>query len=290
MTMKKLLVIAMVVVLALSATIAVSAAPAVEGRKTITAYQAKITIDGTIDEAWQYAQEVDVDTVKENASSYFGDTSKVKGVDYADVKVRVLWDGDNVIYFLYIIKDNCISVVETAQPWEIDGAEIFLQKDNSTDPSGARIQGRVVSVPGNSNTYGVNEYAYGEGENGELIIEIKYNFASTIDVSNGNYIGIDFQYNDDAEGNGVRHACLGWSDSIDKASSDCTVYGQCELSTTSTDDLKAEEEAKKAAEEAAKKAEEEAKKAEDAPETGDLLVTALAAVAVAGFAVIRKKK
>ena len=100
----------------------------------------------------------------------------------------------------------------------------------------------------------------------------------------GEYFGIDFQYNDDAEGNGVRNVCLGWSDSQDKASSDPSVYGQCLLSDVTVDDLIAEAEAAAAAEA-------EAEASASSAQTSDLsIIGAMAAlVAAAGAAFLRRR-
>ena len=80
---------------------AATAAPAVDSRKTCEAYIADIKVDGTIDEAWEYAPIISVDTVKENASAWYGDSSKKAGVDYATLNCRVLWDGDSTLFMLF---------------------------------------------------------------------------------------------------------------------------------------------------------------------------------------------
>ena len=80
----------------------------------------------------------------------------------------------------------------------------------------------------------------------KIVLEVSAD-VSPVDLSTGPYIGIDFQYNDDAMGDGVRAVCLGWSDATDKASSDVTVYGQCLLSDTTIEAVKAEAEAAQAA-------------------------------------------
>ena len=53
----------------------IAAAPAVDGRKTCEAYIADVKLDGKVDEVWKYAPEIKVDTVKQNASAWYGDTS-----------------------------------------------------------------------------------------------------------------------------------------------------------------------------------------------------------------------
>lgn len=274
---------ALMTVMAMAAT--VSAAPAVDGRKTCTAYVADIDVDGKIDDAWAYAPEIPVDVVKENASSWFGDTSKVAGEDYATLTCKVLWDGDSTLYVLYVVEDKTISMVG-ANDWLRDSVELFIQMDNETeDASAPRTQQRWFA---DGATNGHDNEA-GFSQNGDtLIYEVEFDVSA---VSGGNYIGIDFQYNDDAEGNGDRNVCLGWSDATDKASGDSTVYGQCELSDTTVAELIAAEQAaaEAAAAVAAAAAEAEAAAATEqvtAPATGDYTVAALfAAMALCALGV-----
>lgn len=276
--MKKIFALGMAALMTLTAmATVVSAGPKVEGRKTTTAYVADIDIDGEIDAAWAYAPDIAVDVVKENASSWFGDSSKVAGVDYATLNCKVLWDGDSTLYVLYVVDDKNISMVGD-NDWLKDSIELFVQMDNEAeDSSASKTQWRFFAdgtANGNSANFGFAE------KDGKLIYELEYDLSA---LSDGNYIGIDFQYNDDAEGKGDRNVCLGWSDSTDKASSDCTVYGQCELSETTVEELIAAEKAaaEAAAAEAAAAAAAEAEVVDaaaeqaTAPATGDYAVAAL---------------
>ena len=251
----------------------VAAAPAVAGRKTCEAYIANITLDGKIDDAWNYAPEIKVDTVKENASSWFGDKSKVAGKDYATLTCKVLWDGHGTLYLLYIVKDNVISLTG-ANAWDQDSIEYFIQPENSTDSSAEKIQKRLMA-DNSSSDIGAEEYGYSKIDGG-FVYEI------AVDISEvggaGQYFGIDFQYNDDAEGNGVRNVCLGWSDSTDKASSDPSVYGQCLLSDKTVASIIEEQ---KAAEEAAQAS---------ASTADPMALTALAAAASLAGVVISKRR
>lgn len=218
----------------------VMAGPAVDGRKTCEAYIADIKLDGKIDDAWKYAPTIKVDTVKQNASKWYGDKTKVAGKDYATLNCKVLWNGKDTLYLLYEVKDNVISL-KGANGWEKDSIEYFVQLDNSTDKSAAKVQKRLMADNSTSDI-GTDTYGYAQTDGG-FIYEI------AVDVSKaggaGQYIGIDFQYNDDAEGKGVRNVCLGWSDSTDKASSDPSVYGQCLLSDKTVASIIEAEKAKK---------------------------------------------
>ena len=255
----------------------VSAAPAVAGRKTCEAYIADITLDGKIDDAWNYAPEIKVDTVKENASSWFGDNTKVAGKDYATLTCKVLWDGHGTLYLLYVVKDNVISL-SGANSWDQDSIEYFIQTENSTDSSASKIQKRLMADNSTSDI-GAEEYGYSKIDGG-FVYEI------AVDISEvggaGQSFGIDFQYNDDAEGQGTRNICLGWSDSTDKASSDPSVYGQCLLSDKTVASIIEEEKQKAAEAEAA---------GQGSASTADpMALTALAAAASLAGVVISKRR
>lgn len=255
--------------------IGAAAAPAVDGRKTCEAYIAEIKLDGKLDEAWKYAPVIKVDTIKKNASQWYGDNTKVAGKDYATLNCKVLWDGKGTLYLLYEVKDKVISLAG-ANPWEKDSIEYFVQLENSTSSSAAKTQKRLMA-DNSASDIGTESYGYAKTADG-FIYEI------AVDVSKvggaGQYLGIDFQYNDDAEGKGVRNICLGWSDSIDKASSDPSVYGQCKLSDVTVASLIA---AEKAA------AEKNSPKTADAVSISALAILASAAAYV-GTTIRRRRK
>ncbi len=215
--------------------VSVSAAPAVEGRKTCVAYLADIEVDGEIDDAWAYADEVSVDIVKQNASAWYGDESKVAGEDYATLTCKVLWNGDETLYVLYIVNDKTVSMIGQNE-WLRDSIELFVQLDNeANNPAAIKDQLRFFADGTVSAETGIY-FETGFSQDGDtLIFEVRYD--NLYYITEGSYIGIDFQYNDDAEGTGERSVCLGWSDTTDKASTDVTVYGQCELSDVSVKDL-----------------------------------------------------
>lgn len=268
-------------------TVAIGAGPAVSGRKTCTAYIADIQIDGKIDDAWAYAPEIPVNVVKENASAWFGDSSKVAGEDYATLNCKVLWNGKDTLYVLFVVVDDKISMVGD-NDWLNDSIELFVQIDNEAeDSSVSKVQQRWFA-DGSANGHD-NEAGF--SQNGStLIFEVAFDVS---EVTGGNYIGIDFQYNDDAEGNGERNVCLGWSDTVDKASSDCTVYGQCELSDVTVESMIAAEKAaaEKAAAEAAAAAETVVvETVVTSPKTVDAAVIAAIAAIVSGAGYMAAKK
>ncbi len=221
---RKILTFLLILATITSMAVSISASgPAVEGRKTCIAYIADIEIDGEIDEAWNYAPEIKVDIVKENASRWFGDTTKKAGEDYAVVTAKVLWNGKDKLFLFYQVHDKKISLVSKTE-WEQDSLEFFMQPKNSNSQVG-KIHHRYEAdnrqnFPGFKLT-----------EDGFI-----FEYAHDLSLAKMNeYVGIDFQYNDDALGEGYRDVCLGWSDTKDKASSDPSVFGQCLLSNLNYD-------------------------------------------------------
>ncbi len=280
-------------------TVCVSAAPAVDGRKTCTAYVGNVTVDGAIDDAWTYAPVINVDTVKENASAWFGDAGKVAGVDYAVLDSRVLWNGSDKLYVLMIVDDKLISGIAD-DPWNRDSFEMFFQFDNEAeDTAAAKHQIRFFTLEENGLEYTdaiILDYAYGM-LGSQHVIEVCIDLAE-VNFGTGSYIAIDFQYNDDAMGDGVRAVCLGWSDAVDAASQDCTVYGQCLLSDTTIEAVKAEAEAAAAAAAAEAEAAAAAEAAEaatdapiaSAPVTADAGIVCAAIVMVCAAAYVCKAR
>ena len=52
-----------------------------------------------------------MNVVKENASAWFGDSSKVAGEDYVTLNCKVLWNGKDTLYVLFVVVDDKISMV-----------------------------------------------------------------------------------------------------------------------------------------------------------------------------------
>lgn len=229
--MKKVIALMMVfaVVSMCSLSLNVFAGDKVEGDKEAVAYIGSVTIDGNIDTIWDSVPGIVCDTLKENASSYFGDSSKVYGVDYAKLTVKTLWNPDKgELYVLYIVEDKEISLVG-GNDWEKDSIELFIDEDNarvgSYDDNTHQI--RVLAEAGSAGDGTLYDAAVSFTTTG-YIVEFVYYFQEAI--SSNTWVGFDVQVNDDAEGDGTRHACVGWSDPIDKASSDNTYWGQLYLS------------------------------------------------------------
>ncbi len=198
--------------------------------KSVTCYiGGEINVDGEIDEVWEEVDFIYVENLKTGA--YMGDSSKDSS-DYAELQCKVLWDGEYTLYILYVVYDPLISQAG-AQEWERDSVEFFIDEDNERNGAfdNNSIQWRIMAVEQNDGylNWKIPAQVVKMIPNG-YVVEIAYEF-SDVELVDGHSIGFDLQINDDAEGNGQRHACLGWSDTTDKASSDNTVWGTLTFST-----------------------------------------------------------
>lgn len=224
----KLIVVLVVAFMLMLSTVYAAEFEKVEGDKECIVYVGSVEVDGEIDDIWEHAPEISVDVLKENASKYFGDSSKVAGKDYAKLTCKALWDPDaNLIYVLYIVEDKLVTQAASLD-WEKDSVELFIDLDNvrTGAKDGNTFQKRIYADETRDCSDSTMTSVYKKTDNG-YIVELSHVLHK--DFKAGGYIGIDFQCNDDADGSGARHACLGWSDSKDKASSDTTVWGQALL-------------------------------------------------------------
>jgi len=280
--MKRIVTAILAGLLAVSGTAAVSAAAKVDGRATCEAYIADVTVDGKIDDVWKYAPNYDANFVKAFEASYYKDTMKA-GVDYADMDVKVLWNGKNTLYVLAVVKDPKIHNNSTSQ-WLNDSVEMFLELNNANDSSKKPTQHRLGAdgkQSGSTKSPFLSSAAAktAHGWIGEFAYDV-----SAVGGA-GQYLGIEFQYNDAILGDKKRQVCLGWGDKENKAFSDASKMGQCLLSSTKVADLKAAETTKAA--ETVKKPETPA-----SPATFDasVLLAVAAAAAGTGTVIFRKKK
>ncbi len=198
--------------------------------KNVTCYiGGEIIVDGEIDEVWEEVDFIYVENLK--TGEYMGDSSKDSS-DYAELQCKVLWDGDYTLYILYVVYDPLISQAG-AEEWERDSVEFFIDEDNERNGAfdSNSIQWRIMAVEQNESylNWKVPAQVVKMIPNG-YVVEIAYEF-SDVEPADGLAIGLDLQINDDAEGNGKRHACLGWSDTDDSASSDNTVWGTLTFSS-----------------------------------------------------------
>ena len=226
-TMKKALFGILTLILILTMGLIVCSA---DEDKNVTCYiGGEIIVDGEIDDVWEEVDFIYVENLK--TGQYKGDSSKTSE-DYAELQCKVLWDGEYTLYILYVVYDPLICQ-DGREEWDRDSVEFFIDEDNERAGAfdGNSTQWRVQAIEQNDGylNWKVPAQAVKMIPNG-YVVEVAYEFMD-VDPTDGHVIGFDLQLNDDAEGNGKRHACLGWSDIDDSASSNNTVWGTLTFST-----------------------------------------------------------
>ena len=286
--------------------------------ETYTAQKGTPVIDGTVDDVWANAENVQLTHLKA------GDL-KSEGVipEGLSVSASMLWD-ESAFYFLFDIHDDDFAFDSEAGDWKNDSVYLYIDELSTGGGTWQEGQSQNAIIPAENMTLvprrgtGPSEYqvAWSYPEENHCIIEFKYVPADLEPeelVEGFTFLG-DFQYND-ADDFLTRPYCLGWSDEDDTASNNADVWGvitlagsgetaeteaeteaAAETEPETTAETEAETEAETVAEtaaetEAAEEAAEETVTETTAPQTFDVTVIASAAaiVSLAGFAVTRKK-
>ncbi len=243
---------------------------AVEGRKEVEVLRidpeaTTIQIDGELDDIWLGANQIKLETLQTDVS----DSAAVVGQNIASCSVRLLWNGKNVLYMFFEVKDGGVWS-ESLNPWDCDAVVFATDWDNWKDGSSSggrfeRIQNDAGTGEGAAYKFSAKKTSDGYNVEVELITE---------EYVNGDYIGLDFEL-DDATQDGVRFAAIGWSSNTNDGWQTRAKYGQGLLSGTLATVPADEPEP-------------------DSPDTGDALtaVVAVAAVcaAVSVGIVIKRRK
>ncbi len=170
-------------------------------------------VDGVREAAWDSAVKVPIDQVKKDNPS-------------PDVKAfaSTMWD-ENGLYFLFEIEDPDIYQQGAVGDYQMDGVYLYVSEDinavaNSFDQftngiyQFALITKELEMLPrkGVASEIQNAETAYTVTEN-TILIEFKYT-PSIVPVAAGNFLLMDFQYNDGAS-TGTRNGGLGWYNPTD---------------------------------------------------------------------------
>jgi endo-1,4-beta-xylanase len=159
-------------------------------------------IDGTVDDAWADAPEIETNI-------------KVEGNGAgARAKIKLMWDESNTLYLLYTVTDAKLGK-KNENPWEQDSVEVFIDENNARAPAydsdDAQFRVNYVNVQtfaGNANAKRIRS-ATKEIPGGYLVeAAIKMD---TITLQPGAIIGFDAQINDDL-GTGSRGSVQMWND------------------------------------------------------------------------------
>ena len=277
--------------------------------ETMTAKKGTPVIDGEIDEIWAKADRQALSHVK---------AGDLKGIDpeFETTFASALWD-DGYIYFLFEVTDddvtNAFGGDPTAREWKNDTIFLYVDEENTKSESlwidgtyqiGFCYDGTAVT-PRNGGAYTKEIISAAKQTDNGFIIEVAFP-PEIISLKAGMDIGVDYQYNDGTEA-GTRDYCLGWSDEIDGASGNASIWGTLKLSDESAAPAAVVEEAPAPAEEVPAPSAENAEivekgaadivavpiSAEIAPATSDALtitLIALAAAVVCAVAVSKKHR
>ncbi|WP_171074929.1 endo-1,4-beta-xylanase [Nonomuraea basaltis] len=195
----------------------VTAVPAV---KLTSAANRTPVLDGVAEAAWRAAPEIRTATW-------------IQGTSGATAKVRSLWSG-STLYVLAQVTDPVLSE-ESANPWEQDSVEIFVDPGNGktkgyTDDDGqyrVSFSGRQT-VGGTFDAAGVkdNLSAVAKVVPGGYVVEAAIRLP-TVTLTEGTLLGFDVQVND-ATGT-ARTGAVTWNDSTGRSYLDTSHWGVLHL-------------------------------------------------------------
>ncbi|WP_194843341.1 endo-1,4-beta-xylanase [Paenibacillus sp. B01] len=178
-------------------------------------------IDGEADGIWQQADELLTQVAVEGPAD--------KG---ATAAFRTLWDEDN-LYVYAVVKDPLLSDA-SANAWEQDSIEIFVDQNNGKTPVYEADDGQYRINFKNVRTTGghASQDNYASAVrivDGGYAVEAKIAL-DAIQPAAGMYIGFDLQVNNDETGSGVRYSVKNWADGSGQSYQDTSGLGMLQLS------------------------------------------------------------
>jgi endo-1,4-beta-xylanase len=158
-------------------------------------------IDGVLDPVWWRAQEIATETW-------------VLGSTGSTARVKTMWDRDHLYVFAHVT-DGLLSKA-SANPWEQDSVEIFLDQNNGKTRSYEADDGQYRVDYENVQSYGGSASAAKfvtatQVVPGGYVVEAAITL-DAIQARPGTLIGFDVQVNNDELGDGVRSSVVTWSD------------------------------------------------------------------------------
>lgn len=155
----------------------------------------------------------------------------VLGTSGSTARVRTLWD-DGHLYVFAQVTDPLLSKA-SANPWEQDSVEIFVDQNNAKTTSYEPDDGQyrvnfenTVSVGGAATPAKIVSAT--RLVDGGYIVEAAITF-DVIPPQAGRLVGFDAQVNNDETGNGVRTSVATWSDTTGRAFQDPSRFGVIRL-------------------------------------------------------------
>jgi endo-1,4-beta-xylanase len=175
-------------------------------------------IDALEDRIWARAEEFSADTF-------------VVGSAGATARVKTLWDAGH-LYVFARVTDPLLSST-SANAWEQDSIEIFLDQNNAKTTSYEADDGQYRVNYENAQSYGGAASAADfvtatRVVDGGYIVEAAI-VLDAVRPRPGLLIGFDFQVNDDGTGTGVRSSAATWNDESGRAYLDPSRFGVLRL-------------------------------------------------------------
>jgi endo-1,4-beta-xylanase len=185
------------------------------------AYKGTPVIDGEADAIWSKADE--------HATALW-----VEGTSGSTARFKTLWD-EEYLYVYAVVTDALLSD-SSANAWEQDSVEIFVDQNNGktssyeADDGQYRINFKNVKTVGGhasqDNFTSAAKLADGVGYVIEAAIKL-----DTITPQAGSVIGFDLQVNNDEDGSGTRDSVVNWADASGQSYQNTAGFGILELST-----------------------------------------------------------
>jgi endo-1,4-beta-xylanase len=175
-------------------------------------------VDGVQDPIWSGATEIATNTW-------------VLGTSGSTARVKTLWDSGN-LYVLAHVTDTVLSKA-SANPWEQDSVEVFLDQDNGKTSQYQGDDGQFRVNYENTQTFGGSATATRIASATRVVpggydVELAITF-DAIEPRGGTLIGFDFQVNDDGLGNGVRSSVVTWNDPTGESFRNTSRFGVLKL-------------------------------------------------------------
>lgn len=188
--------------------------------KHATALKGTPIIDGTVDDIWTDATDIDVNTFSVGAQGAVGNA-------------KMLWD-ENYLYILMDVKDNLLSKA-ASNTYDQDSVEVFIDEDNAKTPTYelGDVQYRVNfdnerSINGATDTDSFISATQITEEGYILEFALPHRLSP---FRSNQLLGLDFQINDDSDGDGSRNNIANWNDLTGMGWTSTEGYGLLRLSS-----------------------------------------------------------
>jgi len=175
-----------------------------------TAIQGTPVIDGRWEALWTSATEIET-------------AVWVTGRSGATAKVRTLWDEDH-LYIYAVVSDTLLSKA-SANAWEEDSIEVFIDQNNSKaasyEPDDGQFRVNFDNEPSFNGAAAsadtLTSATWIIPADQTVLLDGTYVVEAAISLTHvtpapGVFIGFDFQVNNDEDGNGARDSVVVWND------------------------------------------------------------------------------